>query len=86
MPKNIDPTVPFYPQAGNIIRSASCINFNKIPFRYRDVFDQTGIINTSDGDLWNRINRYMKTQNLVGYHIPEVTCFHEHESKSDIKK
>jgi hypothetical protein len=55
---------------------AYCINHKLIPLRYRDVFEETGILEPSNADLWLRSNQYIKENNLESYLITSLTCFH----------
>jgi hypothetical protein len=51
-----------------------------IPLRYRDLFKETGqVSDPSDGDLWNRIAEWLKTNNTKGYLFNKTTCTHEEE-------
>lgn len=77
LPKNIN--TPFYPKSGDIVRSATCINFAKTNLRYRDVFEETGKIYPADADLWNRISDFMKNTNNKGIVINKITCNHPTE-------
>lgn len=69
------------PSPGGIIHSSSCINYKKIPLRYRDVFAETGIIEPSDADLWRRIGSYIIQNNLSSYLVSSLTCFHPTENQ-----
>jgi glycosyltransferase involved in cell wall biosynthesis len=68
------------PIPGKIIHSSVCINHKLIPLRYRDVFEETGILEPSDADLWLRSNQYIKENNLESYLITSLTCFHPQEN------
>jgi glycosyltransferase involved in cell wall biosynthesis len=68
--------IPFYPKSGDIIRSATCINFSKTNLRYRDVFEEIGKVYPADADLWNRISDFMKNTKNKGIVIDKVTCNH----------
>jgi len=68
------------PIPGKVIHSSVCINHKLIPLRYRDVFEETGILEPSDADLWLRSNQYIKENNLESYLITSLTCFHPQEN------
>jgi hypothetical protein len=70
-----------YPQPSNLIHSSVCINFNKLPFRYRDTFYEIGIPDAADADMWRRCAEHIKRNNLKSYLIELVTCFHETENQ-----
>lgn len=68
---------PYY---ATLIHSSVCINFKKIPLRYRDIFKETGIVGyPSDGDLWNRISEWITVNNMKSYFINKITCIHDEE-------
>ena len=64
---------PFYPTPGDLCHSATCINWAKLPFRYRDVFACEGRAYPGDADLWIRMTNYMVKHKLKGYLIEKVT-------------
>jgi hypothetical protein len=69
-----------YPSYGQLIHSSACMNFKKIPLLYRDIFKETGVVGLpGDGDLWNRVNEFMSTNNLKSYFINKITCVHDEE-------
>jgi hypothetical protein len=56
------------------------MNFNTIPFKYRDLFDETGVVGLpSDGELWNRCREHILKNNLKSYLINSITCHHDEE-------
>lgn len=69
----------FIPSGGNVINSSTCYSYNKIPMRYRNVFDETGVAVPADADLWDRMNQYITEKYLKSYCINKITCFHEEE-------
>jgi glycosyltransferase involved in cell wall biosynthesis len=72
--------VEFLPKSSTLIRSSVCMNFKNIPLRYRDIFDETGVVGLpSDADLWERCRDYILQNNLKSTHINEVTCYHIEE-------
>jgi hypothetical protein len=75
-----------YPFSGKLIHSSVCMNFKKIPLRYRDIFAETGKIGLpADADLWERTRHYLKENNLKGCYINSLTCRHDEEGYSKIK-
>ena len=64
---------PFYPTAGDLCHSATCINYAMSPLRYRDVFACEGRAYPGDADLWIRMTNYMVKHNLKGYLVEKVT-------------
>lgn len=64
---------------GALIHSSACIDFNKIPFRYRDVFEETGKEFAADADFWGRVGKYIIELNLKTYKISTLTCYHPTE-------
>jgi glycosyltransferase involved in cell wall biosynthesis len=75
--------IEFYPIPEGVIRSSVCINYKKLPLRYRNEYEETGISNfPGDADFWNRISFYMKENDKVGYLINKITCNHLEEGYS----
>jgi hypothetical protein len=75
-----DKYVDMLPKSCGIINSSTCINFKKIPLRYRDVFGETGEVGLpSDADLWVRINQYSLINEIKSTFIIRLTCYHEEE-------
>jgi glycosyltransferase involved in cell wall biosynthesis len=72
--------IPFYPISEGLIHSSVCINFKKIPLRYINVYEETGISGLpGDADMWARLSKYLKENNLVGTLVNKVTCRHVEE-------
>lgn len=71
----------FFPIPGDITHSATCINFSRIPLRYRDVFEESGIVYPADADLWIRIKDYMIANNQIGYLIDDVTVIFDKKER-----
>jgi len=67
------------PSPLNLIHSSVCMDFNKIPIRYRDVFLETGTPYPADADLWIRVNAYILDKKLNSYLIHHLTCNHPTE-------
>lgn len=68
---------PFNPIPEGLIHSSTCINFKKIPQRYRVVFDETGKSGLpGDADLWYRIAKFLEENNQNGILVNKVTCRH----------
>jgi hypothetical protein len=76
--------VPFMPIYNGIIHSSVCMNFNKIPLRYRDLWLDTGVNNKqtlpADGDMWERCRKYMLKNNLRSFCVNKITVKHETEN------
>lgn len=64
------------PSPTNLIHSSVCMDFNKIPIRYRDTFFETGNPYPGDADLWSRVHEYILNNNLNSFLIHSVTCNH----------
>lgn len=71
----------FYPQVGDVTHSASCVNFSKVPLRYRDVFAETGEVYPADADLWNRITNFLKLNGEFGFLIDKVTVLYDKKER-----
>lgn len=71
-PKSSNPG-QFYPKSSDLGHSSVCIKFSKLPLRYRDVYEETGIVYASDADLWNRVSEYLKNNNLYAHLLADVT-------------
>jgi glycosyltransferase involved in cell wall biosynthesis len=71
----------FYPTASDLVHSSVCINFRKLPLRFRDVFAETGVVYASDADLWTRTTEFLKTKNLMAYLLDEVTSIYYKKEK-----
>ena len=69
-----------YPVPGNVIHSSTCIDFSRIPLRYRDTAYETGIPDAADADMWRRCTEYMTQNHLQSYLIEALTCFHDIEN------
>jgi len=72
--------VPFYPTYAGLIHSSVCMNFRKIPLKYRDIFEETQKLGLpADGDLWERTKGYIISNNLISICINKLTCHHDEE-------
>lgn len=71
----------FFPRPSDVAHSSVCINFSRLPLRYRDVFFETGIIYSADADLWERATIYMKDKNLYGFLLEEPTLIYDKKEK-----
>ena len=69
------------PEPSNVTHSSVCINNRLIPFKYRDVLEETGKIDPSDADMWRRISELSNSTGIKSYLICEVTCVNETENK-----
>jgi len=72
---------PLSPVPCKTIHSSTCMNIFSIPLRYRDLFQEEGIIAPSDADLWGRISQYISDNNLSSYVYSQITCFHPTEGQ-----
>jgi glycosyltransferase involved in cell wall biosynthesis len=80
VPKNSGPG-NFFPVSGDIIHSSTCINFNKIPLRYRDLFEISGKEYPADADLWERISEHLKLKKEYGFLIDKITVILDKKEK-----
>jgi glycosyltransferase involved in cell wall biosynthesis len=69
-----------YPKFGELNTATVCMNFSKIPFLFRDVYELTmdGSM-PADGDLWERVRPYMLENGLKSVFINDVLVNHEEE-------
>jgi len=75
-----DELIEFHPKSGQVIHSSVCMNFKKIPFKYRNVYEETGESTIqADGDLWERTKKFLIENNLKSYLINKITCRHDEE-------
>lgn len=65
-----------------MIHSSTCIDFSFFSERYRDVYQETGIVCPADADLWMRLSKTMARLDIKGKLIKKLTCFHEDEGYS----
>lgn len=80
---NLNQVIPFIPRCAQLIHSSTCINFNEIPLRYRDIFKETGKVgDPADCILWNEISEWLKNNSKTGYLINQLTCYHDDEGYS----
>ena len=72
--------VDFIPKPETLIHSSVCMNFKTIPLRYRDLFDETGVVGLpGDAELWDRCGRDILDNNLKSTLINKITCSHIEE-------
>lgn len=70
----------FLPKSSSLIHSSVCINFKKIPLRYKNIYEETGKIGLpGDAELWERMRSYIIENNLKSFHINKLTCRHDEE-------
>jgi glycosyltransferase involved in cell wall biosynthesis len=67
------------PKQSALIHSSVCMDFNKIPIRYRDNFSEIGNPYPADADMWIRVNEYISNKNLNSFLIHSLTCNHPTE-------
>jgi len=79
--------VKISPRPETLIHSSTCINFETLNFRYRDLFTEKGIIGLpSDADMWLRTGAYVDIVPTVSaYMVNEVTCIHDEEGFERLK-
>jgi glycosyltransferase involved in cell wall biosynthesis len=72
--------VDFIPKPETLIHSSVCMNFKTIPLKYRDLFDETGVVGLpADAELWYRCGKYILENNLKSTLINKITCSHIEE-------
>jgi len=79
LPIRSNPSDNYYPVNGDIIHSSVCVNWREIDLRFRDVFEEEGRYHAGDGDMWERLSKYMIESGKKGSLIGTVTCHHESE-------
>ena len=68
------------PKSESLIHSSVCMNFKTIPLKYRDLFNETGVVGLpADAELWDRCAKYILSNNLKSTLINIVTCNHVNE-------
>lgn len=78
--------IKFLPIYSGLVHSSSCMNFSKIPLRYRDLYLDNGYYDnflTGDSDMWERVRKFMIKNKLVGMCVNKVTVNHIVEHKQD---
>jgi glycosyltransferase involved in cell wall biosynthesis len=72
--------IEFHPRSSRLIHSSVCMNFKKIPLKYRDIYEETQKLGLpADADLWERTREFIIQNNLKSYHINKLTCRHDEE-------
>jgi len=71
--------VNFLPQKFKVIHSSTCINFKKIPLRYKNLFEERNELASSDADLWERCREFIENNNLKSTLVNVLTCRHDEE-------
>jgi len=72
--------ISFLPLPEGLIHSSVCMNFKKIPLKYRDIYQETGRIGLpADAELWARCRTFINDNNLKSTLINEITCYHIEE-------
>jgi glycosyltransferase involved in cell wall biosynthesis len=68
------------PKSQSLIHSSVCMNFKTLPFKYRDLFAENGVVGLpADAELWDRCAKHILTHNLKSTLINTVTCNHIEE-------
>lgn len=74
----------FLPIYNGIIHSSVCMNFNKIPLRYNDLWLNTNINNdkilSGDSDMWERCRKFILKNSLRSFCVNKVTVYHNTEN------
>jgi glycosyltransferase involved in cell wall biosynthesis len=75
------------PRPETLIHSSTCINFETLNFRYRDLFTEKGVIGLpSDADMWLRIGAFVDiVPSVSAYMVNEITCVHDEEGFERLK-
>lgn len=72
--------IPYYPTPNSLVHSSVCIDFKKIPLRYRNTYEEIGYSDLpGDADLWERLSEYLKENQLPSYLVNKITCKHMEE-------
>lgn len=75
-----DEIIDFLPIPEGLIHSSTCINFNKIPLRHRNVYEETGEKGLpGDADLWFRMREFFQQNKIKSVLVNKVTCKHIEE-------
>lgn len=63
-----------------LIHSSVCMNIEKVPLKYRDIYKETGVVGIpADADMWQRVNEYLLSQSMKSIFVNRITCIHEEE-------
>lgn len=72
--------IPFQPRSSRLIHSSVCMNFKRIPLKYRNIYEETQKLGLpADADLWERTREYITQNKLKSYNINILTCRHDEE-------
>lgn len=71
--------VNFLPQKFKVIHSSTCVNFKKIPLRYKNLYEERNELLSSDADLWERCREVIENNNLKSTLVNVLTCRHDEE-------
>jgi hypothetical protein len=72
-------TGSYIPMGERLVKSSACVNFSKIDIKFRDVFEEEGLIFPSDADFWNRLNKIITELRYESYCTGNITCIHDEE-------
>jgi hypothetical protein len=72
----------YVPKKYDLIKSSACVNFLKIPLRFRNLYEEEGIEYPSDADLWIRIAPVITGNNYQSFCTGKLTCIHDEEGYS----
>lgn len=74
--------INYIPSGESLIKSSACVNFKKIPIRFRDVYAETNTEYPSDADFWNRLKIIIVNNNYKSFCTNNITCIHDTEGYS----
>ena len=57
------------------------MSMKRIPFRYRDVWDEDGKMVPTDADFWDRLGSFIPQNGYTGTYINALTCRHDSEGE-----
>lgn len=80
--KSKDLIEPILPIPCGIAHSSTCINFKKMPLRYKNSMEEYETIEPSDALMWKEMREYMKINNMEGYVYNKLTCYHDSDGEA----
>jgi glycosyltransferase involved in cell wall biosynthesis len=80
IPHTTEKYIPFIPKPGKMIKSSACFNQKLIPFRSRNILEETGERgDAGDFQLWGMVGKYIQDNNISSYLVNRLTCGHDTE-------
>lgn len=74
---------PFIPLQCRFMKLSVCMDMSRIPLRFRDSLEETGVIAAGDADMWNRIGELVRGGKLDrGIMVEVETCSNFEEGYS----